>query len=76
VNTTASGPDSLRLVRSYALALFLMAQGRRPTGAAILPPGIAAFRFNDDEVVRFLPMYRAAKAELEALEMAAREARA
>jgi hypothetical protein len=52
-----------------------MAQGRRPVGAAILPPGIAAFRFDDGDVERLLPVYRAAKAELDALEMAARKAR-
>jgi hypothetical protein len=60
------------LVRSYSVAIFLMAHGRRPIDAVVVPPGIAAFRFNEHDVAYFLPMYRTAKAELEGLESAAR----
>jgi hypothetical protein len=59
-------------VRSYAVALFLIAHGRHAIDAVIVPPGIAAFRFNDQDVAELLPVYRIAKAHLESLETAAR----
>jgi len=75
MRASTSPPVSMRLVRSYAVALFLMAHGRRPIDAVIVPPGIAAFRFDEEDVARFLPLYRAAKAELEALDTVARGTR-
>ena len=66
---------STTVVRSYAVALFLAAHGCRPIDAVIVPPGIAAFRFDEADVTRYLPLYRKAKADLEALEATARGVR-